>query len=72
MKKNLIVKQEGYKECGAACLLSIIKYYNGYIKINKLVELTCTNKEGTTFYNLKKASENIGLEAKGYKFNNKE
>ena len=26
MKKNLIVKQDGYKECGAASLLSIIVF----------------------------------------------
>ena len=48
MKKKLIIKQDGYKECGAACLLSIIRYYKGNISINKLIELTCTNKEGTT------------------------
>ncbi len=72
MKKNIIVKQEGYKECGAACLLSIIKYYNGNIPIQKLLELTCTNKEGTTFYNLKEAADKIGLEAKGYKIENKD
>ena len=47
MKKNLIVKQDGYKECGAASLLSIIRYYKGNISINKLVSLTKTDKYGT-------------------------
>ena len=70
MVKKIIVKQDGYKECGAACLLSIIRYYNGNIPINKLVELTHTNKEGTSFYNLKQAASKIGLDAKGFKIDN--
>ena len=67
MKKNLVIKQDGYKECGAASLLSIIRYYGGNISINKLVELTKTDKYGTNLYNIKKASLELGLEAKGYK-----
>lgn len=71
MKKFLIVKQDGYKECGAASLLSIIRYYHGNISINKLVELTHTDKTGTNFYNLKEAAEKIGLDAIGYKVTDK-
>lgn len=67
MKKHLIVKQDGFKECGAASLLSIIRYYGGNISINKLVEMTNTDKSGTNFYCLKEAAFQIGLEAIGYK-----
>lgn len=67
MKKNLIVKQDGYKECASACLLSIIRYYGGNISINKLVDLTKTDKTGTNFYNIKLAASEIGLEGIGYK-----
>lgn len=67
MKRNLIVKQDGYKECGAASLLSIIRYYGGNISINKLVEMTHTDKTGTNFYCLKETAIQIGLEAVGYK-----
>lgn len=70
MKRNLIVKQDGYKECGAASLLSIIRYYGGNISINKLVEMTNTNKTGTNFYNLKVAASKLGLDAIGYKVEN--
>ncbi len=67
MKKNLIVLQDGYKECGAASLLSIIRYYKGNIALAKLVEMTNTTKEGTNFYQLKQASEQVGLNSIGYK-----
>ena len=43
MKKYLIVKQDGFKECGAASLLSIIRYYGGNISINKLIGITDNN-----------------------------
>lgn len=72
MDKKLIVKQDGYKECGAACLLSIIRYYGGNISINNLLELTHTDKDGTSFYNIMEASSKIGLEAMGFIVTNKE
>ena len=68
--KKYIVFQDGNKTCGAACLLSIIKYYGGNIGIDRLLELTNTTKDGTTFYNLQLASKEIGLVAKGYKIDN--
>lgn len=70
MKKNYIVLQDGIKECGSACLLSIIRYYGGNISLEQLLELTNTNKEGTNFYDITKAAYEIGLIAKGYKLEN--
>ena len=67
MKKNLIVLQDGAKDCGAACLCSIIQYYGGNVTLERLIELTKTTKEGTTFYNLKEASEEIGLATRSYR-----
>ena len=67
MPKRLTVIQDGIKECGSACLLSIIRYYGGNISLNSLLELTKTNKEGTNFYNLLEASIGIGLTGKAYK-----
>lgn len=65
--KKYIVLQDGNKTCGAACLLSIIKYYGGNIGIDRLLELTNTTKDGTNFYNLQLAAKEIGLISKGYK-----
>lgn len=67
MLKKFIVLQDGIKECGSACLLSIIRYYQGNISLNRLLELTNTNKNGTNFYNISKAAKEVGLNSKAYK-----
>ena len=68
MKKNIIiVKQEGVKDCGVSSLLSIIKYYGGNINIEKLREMTKTNKSGTTAFHLIECAEKIGFISKGIK-----
>lgn len=69
MQKKLIVRQQGRKDCGAAALLSIIRYYKGDISLTKLLELTNTTKNGTTFYDIKYAATYLGLVATGYKIN---
>ncbi len=68
--KQYTVIQDGNKECGSACLLSIIRYYQGNVSLERLNELTNTTKEGTTFYDLSKAGMEIGLQSKGYKVDN--
>jgi ATP-binding cassette subfamily B protein len=65
-KKYPFVKQEGIKDCGCACLLMIMKYYNGNASIEYLRRLTYTNKNGTNAYNLVNASIQLGFEAKGF------
>lgn len=67
MSKKYIVLQDGIKECGCACLLSIIRYYGGNISMNRLVEETHTNKTGTNFYELSRVANEIGFISKGYK-----
>jgi len=66
-KKYPFVKQEGFKDCGCASLLMIIKYYKGNMTIEKLRDITKTNRNGTTAYNLIEAANNIGFRAKGVK-----
>lgn len=64
MQNKLIVLQEGNKDCGAASLLSIIRYYGGDISLDRLIEMTKTTKEGTNFYNMREAANNFRLMAK--------
>lgn len=62
---KIIVKQEDETDCGACSLLSIIKYYDGYVPLEVIKVDTLTNKNGTTFYNLKEAAIKYGFEVNG-------
>jgi ATP-binding cassette subfamily B protein len=66
-RKNTVVKQMDLRDCGAACLLSIIRYYGGNVPLEKLRIDTRTTKEGTTAFNLVYCAAKYGLEAAGYK-----
>ena len=60
-----VVLQDGIKDCGVCCLLSIIRYYGGDVSKEYLRELTNTTKDGVSFYNLINGSKQIGFEAIG-------
>ena len=60
-----IVLQDGIKDCGICCLLSIIRFYGGEVSKEYLRELTNTTKDGVTLYNLLEASKVIGFNAVG-------
>ena len=64
--KKYIVKQNDNNDCGASCLLSIIKYYGGFVPLEIIKLDTLTTNKGTNFYNLKKAAERYGFEVYGY------
>lgn len=60
-----IVLQDGIKDCGICCLLSIIRYYGGEVSKEYLREITNTTKDGVSLYNLLEASKRIGFESIG-------
>ncbi|MBO5530301.1 MAG: ATP-binding cassette domain-containing protein [Bacilli bacterium] len=61
------IKQEGLRDCGVCCLFNIIRYYGGYINIEKLRQMTQTNENGTSIYNLVKAANELGFNSKAYR-----
>ena len=67
MKKEFIVKQHDLTDCGPACLLSIIKYYGGYVPIETLRFDSFTDKDGTNAFNLIKCANKYGLSGVGEK-----
>lgn len=69
MKKYPFVKQEGIKDCGVACLSMIIEYYKGYVNYERLIDMTKTNKNGSTALNLIETAKNLGFKAMGIKTN---
>ncbi len=69
MAKIEVVKQHDLKDCGPCCIQSIIKYYGGYVPLEKIREDTYTNINGTTAYHIINALNSYGFEAIGVKVN---
>ena len=57
--------QDGIKDCGICCLLSIIRHYGGEVPKEYLREITNTTKDGVTLYNLIEGAKKIGFNAEG-------
>ncbi len=72
MNKNVIVIQHDLRDCGPACLQSVIKHYGGYVPIEKIRIDANTTIEGTTAYNLIKTAKKYGFDAYGARIENKE
>jgi len=62
--KIFVEKQTDMNDCAAACLSSIIRYYQGYVPTTILKEMMCTNKNGTTAYHLMECAKKIGFYTK--------
>lgn len=60
-----IVKQDGYKDCGVSCLLSIIRFYGGDNSLEYLREITFTTRKGVSAYNLIEAAKILGFDSYG-------
>ena len=67
MFKSKFVRQENLKDCGAACLLMIIRYYGGNYPMEKLISMIKIDKTGSKASNIIEASKEIGFDARGYK-----
>ena len=67
MSDKYCVMQDDNNDCGISCLLSIIKYYGGYVSKEYLRELTRTNKSGVSALYLIRAGKSLGFEAYGIK-----
>lgn len=64
--KRSFVKQYNQNFCGLACLTSIIRFYGGDVKQEKLTEKSGTTYSGTTLLGLYTASKEIGLIPEGF------
>lgn len=66
--KYPFVRQRGERDCGPASILMILKYYDGYVSLEKLSEILCINKNGTTLYHMVLALKSFGFNSDGYKY----
>ena len=60
-----VVLQDGMKDCGICCLLSVIRFFGGDVSKEYLRQITDTNKDGVSAYNLIQAAKEIGFDAYG-------
>ena len=67
MQKIEVVKQRDIKDCGPCCILSLLKYYNGYVPLEIIHNDCYTNISGTTAYNLVEALKKYGFDSYGLK-----
>lgn len=72
MKRKYVVLQEEISDCGVCSLLSIIKYYKGYIPLEELRINSLTDNKGVTAYNLIECAKKYGFQSEGVKVNNLE
>lgn len=63
--KPIIVQQQDQKDCGVACMLSIIRYYGGDNDFENLRRLSGTSITGTTLLGLYQAAQATGFSAEG-------
>ena len=58
-------RQHDSSDCGAACLLSLLRYYGGDSTIQKVREMSGTSQTGTTLLGLYQAAQSLGFKAEG-------
>src|SRR5439155_23211501 len=64
---NVCVRQSDQSDCGAAALATIALYYRRAIALQRLRDVTGTDRIGTTLLGLVRAAETVGFSAKGVK-----
>ncbi|MEO6176512.1 MAG: peptidase domain-containing ABC transporter [Flavobacterium circumlabens] len=63
--ENTHTLQLDQSDCGVACLVSIIRFYQGNNTLEKIRELSGTTKQGTTMLGLYQAANKLGFTAEG-------
>ncbi len=58
--------QHDQRDCGVACLLSLVRYYGGDSSFEHIRRLCGADLTGTTLLGLKEAANQLGFEADGY------
>lgn len=64
--KQTLVLQQDISDCGVACLLSSIRYFDGNNNLDNLRRLSGTDGMGTTLLGLCRGAENVGIDAEGF------
>lgn len=68
MRQYYVTKQDDIRDCGAASISSIIKYYGGYVPLETLKRDSFISKDGISAYHLIMCLNKYNFEAKGYRY----
>lgn len=60
-----IILQHDERDCGAACLAMVAEHYGYADSVKRFRDLTNTDQDGTSFYDMIYAANTIGLSAEG-------
>ncbi|MCH8330803.1 MAG: peptidase domain-containing ABC transporter, partial [Bacteroidetes bacterium] len=64
--RSAFIKQQDESDCGPACLASLVKYFGGEVYLERVRELSGTNKQGTSLLGLYQAAAELGMEGEAY------
>ena len=65
--KYPLIKQHSEEDCGAACIVSIARYYQRIFTISRVREAVGTRREGTTLLGLSQGAEKLGFNTRAIK-----
>jgi ATP-binding cassette subfamily B protein len=65
IKENSVLQHDS-SDCGAACLVSVIRFFGGNSTIDKIRKLSGTTQSGTTMLGLYQAARQSGMDATGF------
>ena len=63
--EKTLIRQQGQSDCGVACLASLLAFYGGHSRLERLRDLSGTDAQGTTLLGLCQAARQVGFEADG-------
>lgn len=66
-KNNVFVKQRGQSDCGVACLLTILRLFEGDCNYDTLHRWSNSGKNGVSVEGIKSAAYRTGLKADAYR-----
>lgn len=64
--KKAVVSQHDSNDCGAACLVSVLRFYGKNENLEKVKSLSGTTKNGTTLLGLQEAFLGFDIKSNGY------
>lgn len=67
-----IIKQHDIKDCGAACLSMICRYYKLKLPMSRFRELVKMDDNGTSLYGIVDGAQKLGLKAAALEGSSKE